>query len=166
MESREILKGKRILVVDDEPDILDTITELLEDCTVETANSYESAKKYLNKNKYDYAILDIMGVRGYDLLQIANQQGIPALMLTAHALDSDNFMKSVRSGATAYIPKENLSEIADFLADLIESQQTGNQKKNYWFKKLSPFFDNQFGPGWRKEPKDFWDNYLWLLSDE
>ena len=31
-------------------------------------------------------------------------------MLTAHALDPDNFVKSIKKGARAYIPKDKISE--------------------------------------------------------
>ena len=86
MTDNEILKGKKILIVDDEPDILETLEELLDICIIDTAPDFETAKKFLDKNSYDVAILDIMGVRGYDLLELANEKGIPALMLTAHAL--------------------------------------------------------------------------------
>ncbi|NIV98732.1 response regulator receiver protein, partial [Candidatus Saccharibacteria bacterium] len=37
MASDDILKGKKILVVDDEPDILETLEELLDECDIETA---------------------------------------------------------------------------------------------------------------------------------
>ena len=54
-----ILDGKRILIVDDEPDILETLVEILDMCLVDSAPNFETAKKFLNKNKYDLAILDI-----------------------------------------------------------------------------------------------------------
>jgi len=46
----EILKGKRILIVDDEADILETLAELLDMCLVDTAPNFDSAKKFLNKS--------------------------------------------------------------------------------------------------------------------
>ena len=65
----DILKGKRVLIVDDEPDILETLTELLDMCFTDTAPNFETAKKFLLKNEYDVAIFDIMGVKGYELLE-------------------------------------------------------------------------------------------------
>ena len=79
MEDLKILEGKRILVVDDEPDVLETVLDLLDMCNIDAAPDFETAKKFLQKNTYDIAIFDIMGVRGYDLLEIANKRGIPAL---------------------------------------------------------------------------------------
>ena len=90
MASDDILKGKKILVVDDEPDVLESIEEILDDCDVETASSFESAKELFEKKDFDAAILDIMGVRGFDLLEIATEKKIPALMLTDHGLNHDN----------------------------------------------------------------------------
>ena len=94
MAENDILKGKKILAVDDEQDILDTLVEILNECNVVTATSFESAKEFLETEIYDAAILDIMGVRGFDLLEIATEKKIPALMLTAHGLNPDNLVGS------------------------------------------------------------------------
>ena len=64
------LKGKQILAVDDEQDVLDILGEELDDYGVELdrASSYEEAIQRLASLTYDLVILDIMGVRGFDLL--------------------------------------------------------------------------------------------------
>ena len=99
MTSEDILKGKKILVVDDEPDIRETLEDILEECDIETAGTFESAKELLENTRYDAAILDIMGVKGFDLLEIATEKKIPALMLTAHGLNPDNLVGSIKLGA-------------------------------------------------------------------
>ena len=147
MRDIKILDGKNILLVDDEPDILETLKDLLDMCDIDTATDFETAEKLLSQNKYDVAVLDIMGVKGYDLLEIANNNDIPALMLTAHALSADNFAKSMIAGAKAYIPKEKMAEIAVYLADLLKAQ-TGDQKPFKWFFQLKYFFESQFGKDW------------------
>ena len=101
----EVLEGKRILIVDDEPDILDTLKELLDMCLIDTAPNFETAQKFLKRGSYDAAILDIMGVKGYDLLGLTKEKNIPSLMLTAHALSPDNLVKSLKKGAHSYVPK-------------------------------------------------------------
>ena len=101
MDDVNILEGKRLLIVDDEPDVLATLSELLNMCQIDAALNFDVAEQFLNANTYDAAILDIMGVRGYDLLSVANQKGIPALMFTAHALNPDDFVKSIEGGANA-----------------------------------------------------------------
>jgi DNA-binding NtrC family response regulator len=153
------LDGKRILIVDDEVDILETLEEMLGMCLIDKAPSFETAVKFLDKNRYDAAIFDIMGVRGYELLRIATAKGVPVLMLTAHALSPENLIKSIREGAQSYIPKDKLSDIAAFLGDMIEARQKGTDKQAGWFSKLKPFFDRQFGPGWREKDQEFWRDF-------
>jgi len=81
MNTQKILKGTRILIVDDEEDILDTLTELLDMCKVDRASTFEHAKELLENNIYHVAILDIMGVRGYELLEIAKKEAYRRLCL-------------------------------------------------------------------------------------
>jgi DNA-binding NtrC family response regulator len=159
MNFAEKLEGKKILIVDDEPDILETVEELLDMCSVDTAISFETAEKFLNKENYDAVILDIMGVRGYDLLKIATERKIPALMLTAHALSPDNLVKSIQSGAYAYIPKDKIADIASFVADIIEANEKTGHPGGKWFARLKPFFDKRFNPGWRKKDQAFWQEF-------
>ncbi len=156
MQDDDILKGKRILIVDDEPDILETLEDLLSMCLIDTAPSFETGKKFLDKNVYDLAIFDIMGVKGYDLLRIAKEKGVPALMLTAHALSPDNLVRSIKEGAQSYVPKDKLPDIALFIRDVLEERQKSGNKPGRWFTRLKPFFDKQFGDGWRDNDKEFW----------
>ena len=154
----DVLEGKRILIVDDEPDVLETLTEILDMCLVDTAPNYETAQKFLNKQTYDLAILDIMGVRGYDLLELANERDIPALMLTAHAVSPENLVKSIKGGAQSYIPKDKISEIAVYIRDILEAREAGSPEKGArWFDRLEPYFDKKFGEGWKKKDRAFWE---------
>ena len=159
MEPEYSLKNKRLLIVDDEPDILDTLIELLDTCIVDTAPSYETALKFLEKNTYDAAIFDIMGVRGLDLLAVAAGKGIPVLMLTAHALNPDALVQSIRTGARAYLPKDEMADIQTYLLDLLEAREDANHKRFRWFTRLKPFFDRKFGKGWREKDRPFWDDF-------
>ena len=68
MSEYEYLKGKRILIVDDEPDVLDSLEELLSMCEVSSAANFKDAKENLQTQYFDITVLDIMGVEGYDLL--------------------------------------------------------------------------------------------------
>ena len=147
MDNKKILEEKKLLIVDDEQDVIETLKDLLDMCTIDTAADFQTAEKLLNQNKYDVAILDIMGIKGYDLLEIANKNGVPALMLTAHALSPDDFGTSILGGARAYIPKEKMSEIGVFVADLLKAQR-GDEKPDKWFSRLQSFFEWQFGKDW------------------
>jgi DNA-binding NtrC family response regulator len=158
-EGGETLKGKRILIVDDEPDILGSLEDILDDCVLDRAESYEGAASLLEKQVYDVAILDIMGVRGYDLLALANQRGVPVLMLTAHALSPDNLIKSVKEGARAYVPKDKISEIRTYLSDVLEEAPRCG-RLGRWFARLEPFFEETFGEYWKeKSDPEFWRRY-------
>lgn len=155
----ETLKGKRILIVDDEPDILETLEEILDVCLIDTAPNYETAEKFIVKENYDAAILDIMGVRGYDLLDLTRKKGIPTLMLTAHALNPDNLVKSIKKGARSYIPKDKLSDVPHYLAEMLNAAESGEIREGTWFTRLKPFFDKKFGPNWRDKHREFWDEF-------
>jgi CheY-like chemotaxis protein len=157
MDPKKILKGKRVLIVDDEEDILGFLVELLDVCKVDTAKNFDEAKGLLEQHAYDVVVLDIMGVRGYDLLDLANKRGIPALMLTAHALSKENLKKSFQKGASFYVPKDELGRVDVFLADILEAKE---KKKNVWakwYERLSSFCDRRFGPNWKDEDQEFWD---------
>jgi DNA-binding response OmpR family regulator len=156
-----VLNNKRILAVDDEPDILDTLVEQLEEfegLTLDTATDYETAYHLLRSWTYDLVILDIMGVRGFDLLNAAVHLGFPTVMLTAHALSADALKQSVEMGARAFLPKEKLAEIIHFLEDVLTMSYRSGWQRLY--EKLGGFFNTAFGPDWQKNEKDFWEQVM------
>jgi DNA-binding NtrC family response regulator len=160
MEPEKMLKGKRVLIVDDEPDVLDLLTELLDMCKLDPASSFEEAKELLENNYYHIAVLDIMGVQGYELLEIANKREIPALMLTAHAISEEHLKKSIQKGASFYAPKDEINKIATFVADVLEARE---KKKNVWakwYERMSGFCDKRFGPDWKDQDPEFWDSVI------
>ena len=156
MANAKILEGKKVLIVDDEPDVLEALEETLDMCDIDTSTDYEKAEQLLKSKKYDVAVLDIMGVNGYELLAVANKKGIPAVMLTAHALSADNFAKSMNDGACAYLPKDRLFEIDVFLTDVLEDGLNSRGLLGKWFDRLKDYYDNKFGPGWLDEYKGAW----------
>jgi DNA-binding response OmpR family regulator len=163
METKTLLQGKTVLIVDDEPDILDVLTELLSVCRIDRAPTFETAKKLLETEHYDAVVLDIMGVKGFELLEIVKQKEIPALMLTAKALNKESLKKSAQEGASYYVPKEEMGKIAVFVADVIEAREKNKNSWIRWFERLGAFFDasKQFsGPNWREEDKELWDEKL------
>lgn len=160
MDTEKILRGRWILIVDDEKDILELLTEMLEMCRIDTASSFEQAKDLLERNDYDAAVLDIMGVRGYDLLEIANRRNIPALMLTAHALTKEDLKRSAEQGASFYAPKDEINRIDVFLADVIEAREKNRNVWAKWYDRLAGFCDRRFGPNWRDMDPEFWDKLI------
>ncbi|MFH1102435.1 MAG: response regulator [Pseudomonadota bacterium] len=158
---KKMLKGKHVLIVDDEPDVIESLKDILEDCLIDSASDFDSAHELLEKNRYDIAILDIMGVNGYELLEIATQKGIPALMLTANALSPKDLTQSLKLGADAYVPKERISDIDIFLEDVLISREKGEKGRSRWFERLEGFFDKKFGEYWKeKSDPRFWNHYI------
>jgi CheY-like chemotaxis protein len=78
--AKDLLEGKRILLVDDEPDVLASLADLLPMCETVKASNFKAAKAYLENEYFDLTVLDIMGVEGYQLLEIANQKRVMAVM--------------------------------------------------------------------------------------
>ncbi len=153
------MKYKRLLIVDDEPDVLETLEELLSMCDVVKASSFEEAKDLLEVQYFDIAILDIMGVDGYKLLEIANKRKVMAVMLTAHALSPEDTVKSYKEHAAYYVPKEKMSEITTYLNDILEAKEQGKNFWSRWLDRFALYYDEKFGPNWKDTDKDFWKNF-------
>ena len=158
MAERNFLNYKRVLIVDDEPDVLETLEQLLPMCDVVKASSFDEAKGLLESQHFDIAILDIMGVDGYKLLGIAKGRNVMAVMLTAHALSVDNTAKSFKEGAASYVPKEEMVNITTYLNDILEAKQAGKKLWWRWMDRFASFYDAKFGPDWRNKDKEFWGN--------
>lgn len=151
MADKALLDGKRILIVDDEPDVLEVLEELLSMCDIVKASTFDEAKDLLETQYFDTAILDIMGVSGYELLRIANEKKVIAVMLTANALSPDNISKSYEEGAASYVPKDEMVNITTFLNDILEAKEKGKSFWWRWHDRLASYFDKKFGPDWQKE---------------
>lgn len=151
--AQSILDGKSILAVDDEPDVLMVVEEEIRhscpDCKIEKATSYEKAVELLESQPYDLVILDIMGVRGFELLELAVGKGLRVAMLTAHALSPEALKKSHDLGARAYLPKDKLGELVPFLEDVLQYEYGPGWRK--LLSKLENYFDDQFEPNWKRE---------------
>ena len=159
MTEKDLLEGKRILLVDDERDVLDTLADLLPMCETVKASNFKEANDYLESEYFDLAILDIMGVEGYQLLEIANRRAVAAVMLTAHALSPENVVKSYNEGAASYLPKEEMVNIASFLNDVLEAKEMGKNPWDRWYDRMGAFFEKKFGPKWQDNEKDFWEKF-------
>ena len=161
MDAEKIIHGRKLLLVDDEPDILEVLVEMLDICKIDTATTFDEAKSLLETYEYDVAVLDIMGVRGFELLELANKRGIPALMFTAHALTEDSLKRSAEEGASYFAPKEEVQNIRLFIADIIEAKDKNKNPWTRWFDRLGGYFDKKFvGKNWRDREREFWEKRL------
>jgi len=159
-----LIAGKKILIVDDERDIIESIEDLLDKCVIESAVDFDSGLELIRKNKYDAVILDIMGVDGYKLLKIANENQIPGIILTAHALSPADFKKSIKNGAYIYLPKEYIFYIPEYLVVLFGEIESRKEKSGKWFIMLGPSFDEKFGKDWKENDNLFWRDFTNLFK--
>jgi len=153
MAKKSALQDKVILVVDDEPDVLETVEEELDMCLIHKAADYDTALQYLLSYTYDIVILDIMGVNGFELLKTAVSREFPTVMLTAHALSPDSLKKSIKLGAVSFLPKEKMSELTSFLEDVVLGE--GKPVWEKLFDKLGGYFSKRFGPDWKEKDRFF-----------
>jgi DNA-binding NtrC family response regulator len=128
-------------------------------CDVVTASNFKDAQDNLQTQYFDITVLDIMGVEGYDLLEIANKKGVPAVMLTAHALSPENMVKSYKEGAASYLPKEEMVNIASFLNEILEAKEKGKNTWSRWYDRMGSFFEKRFGKDWQKTDEEFWEKF-------
>ena len=145
---RDGLKDKKVLVVDDEPDMLETVADMLDTSQVHKAVDYDTALQSLKKDTYDIVVLDIMGVNGFELLKISVERGFPTVMLTAHSLTSDALAKSTDLGAAGFIPKEKITKLKEFLEIVL--LEGGRAAWKEIVDQFEPLFNKKFGLDWKK----------------
>jgi CheY-like chemotaxis protein len=161
-----ILDGKRILAVDDEPDVLDVLEEEIVEtapkCKFEKATTYQGAVQKLRSETYDVVILDIMGVRGFDLLDLSAKRNLTVAMLTAHSLNPESLKRSIEKKARAYLPKDKLGEIVPFLECILEEEYLPGWER--LMKKLEKYFNSKWGRYWKKSEESFWRDFNKRIS--
>lgn len=102
-------QAPRVLVVDDEREIADLVELYLknEGCRVITCYDGREALRWIESEKLDLAVLDVMlpGVTGFDLCRrIREDHTYPVIMLTAKVEDMDK-INGLAIGADDYITK-------------------------------------------------------------
>jgi two-component system, OmpR family, response regulator len=114
----------RILVVEDEPDLLSSLAQALRDegYAVDTAENGEDGLFNAEMNEYDAVVLDVMlpKMDGWTVLsKLRKQKQTPVLMLTAKDQSRDR-VKGLDGGADDYVVKPfELSELLARLRALI-----------------------------------------------
>jgi len=107
------------------------------------------------------AVLDIMGVNGYELLKIAVAKKVTAVMLTAHALSPEDTIKSFKGGAAFYVPKDKIAEMETILTNVLEAKKKG---KSTWLPFMGwaeAYYTAKFGPKWEEgRDKEIWKKLM------
>ena len=103
------MKTHRILVVDDEVDIVDFIDDYLTGEGYEVIKAYDGVKALdkMRQDLPDLVVLDIMlpGLDGFEVCkQIRTESAVPILMLTAKDTEVDKIV-GLEIGADDYMPK-------------------------------------------------------------
>jgi phosphate regulon transcriptional regulator PhoB len=128
------MKIKKILIVDDEPDIVQLISYNLkkEGFHISTALDGEEALTKVREGHLDLIILDLMlpGIHGMELCRILRNNPktahVPIIMLTARGEESDK-IRGLETGADDYMtkpfsPKELLARVKAILRRSKERQ--------------------------------------------
>ena len=106
------IETKRILVVDDDPDILLLERKILEreGFIVQTSENGERAMRILADEAFDLVLLDIMmpGIDGFEVSRSlqgqSDRKSIPVVFVTARD-DPDTMREGFRSGGTVFLSK-------------------------------------------------------------
>ena len=129
-------KGKKILVVDDEPKLRKLVGDFLikEGYEIEEAGDGEEAlDKFLkNKEKYSLIILDVMMPKmdGWETLEaIRADSSIPVVMLTAKGEEADE-VKGFKTGANDYVQKPFSPRILIARINAILNRSTAQKEKD------------------------------------
>lgn len=115
------LAVKKVLIVDDEQDIVETLKFMLEVEGIECITAYdgEEALNIAKSEKPDLMILDVMlpKINGYKICRLlkfdAKYKNIPILMITARSQEEDKAIGE-ETGADEYITKPfDINEVVE-----------------------------------------------------
>ena len=98
-DERYPLRGVKILIVDDDAGICQSLRDLLEaeECQVETAASGVYAMQWLERSRFDLVLSDVVmpDIDGYQLYQHVKKSApnLPVILMTAFNYDKDHIIK-------------------------------------------------------------------------
>jgi PAS domain S-box len=98
-DERYPLRGLKILIVDDDAGICESLRDLLEaeDCQVQTAPSGVYAMQWLERSQFDLVLSDVVmpDIDGYQLYQRVKKDApeLPVILMTAFNYDKDHIIK-------------------------------------------------------------------------
>ncbi len=98
-DARYPLSGLRVLIVDDDAGICESLKDLLEGerCCIETAPSGVHAMEWLERQPFDLVLSDVVmpDMDGYELYQTVkgNRPKLPVVLMTAFNYDKDHIIK-------------------------------------------------------------------------
>jgi two-component system alkaline phosphatase synthesis response regulator PhoP len=117
MAATDEITGRKVLVIDDEPGIIEIVEANLEGDgfeVISASNGKEGLEKIKNEQP-ELVVLDVMmpEMDGWEVLRSLEQDaataGLPVIMLTAKAADED-YIFGLEEGAVEYITKPFLPQ--------------------------------------------------------
>ena len=137
--------GKRLLLVEDEPGLVMTLSDLLtaEGYQVETAGDGQTALNLAGQQMFSLIVLDVMlpVKNGFDVCRDLRQQGIktPVLMLTARGQLVDKVL-GLKLGADDYLtkpfePLELLARVEALLRRISTDQTSSDASFQIWLSR-------------------------------
>jgi CheY-like chemotaxis protein len=125
---------KRVLVVDDEPELTEVVREYLHDAyDVVTANSGTAALASVRKRRPDVVFLDINmpGPSGIDVLKELRRSDptLPVIMVTVNT-EVAVVQECLREGAFAYVPKPFDLKYIEHMAALATQTSRGVESES------------------------------------
>jgi DNA-binding NtrC family response regulator len=123
-----VIRTKRVLVVDDQPQACELLARLLraEDCEVTAACSTQEAQRLLLENDFlvCFVNLHLTGGDGLEVLRFCHRESVnvPAILLTSHAC-AESAIQALRMGATDYLTKPlHADEVRAALQRVVEAR--------------------------------------------
>jgi PAS domain S-box-containing protein len=135
-DARYPLRGLKILIVDDDAGICESLRDLLEaeGCHVETAASGVYAMQWLERRQFDLVLSDVVmpDIDGYQLYQYVKNKtpNLPVVLMTAFNYDKDHIIKrSCLEGLQAVIFKKPVNPVLlkNTLLQQCRSKRTSEQ---------------------------------------
>ncbi len=119
----------RVLIVDDEDDLLSTLVERLEFRGIETAGVQTGAQALaeLEKREFDVVVQDVK-LKGEDGVEVMKQikqvrPNLPVILLTGHMSPESN-REGLQAGATEYVLKPiDLEDLIGKMREAIASRR-------------------------------------------
>ena len=128
--------GKRILVIDDDPDLLEILEEEIlaahPDFKVEKAHRFCQAVEKMTCITYDAVILDMTNGYAFKLLQLAQSRHLRVGLLTTYPILPKHPRLPTQMAARAFLSKERLGDVVPFLHKIMD----GKTKDVFLLKRL------------------------------
>jgi len=133
----------RMLIVDDEPRMTDSVKAILEGpgCEIETSTSSREALALLQTGVYDVAVLDVgmPGLTGYEILDRLDRNEVQTvfIIMTGDA-SLDSAIEAIRRGASDYVRKPfEPDELLIRVGNACKQKQLKDERRQIEGEKLS-----------------------------